>query len=63
MQVQNMTPAHAIASRGQKPARRGQRKLHLPLALTNKPAGQPIFERAQSLSRHELRRIVAGMLG
>lgn len=60
MHVQTMTPT--ANARGHQPARRSRRMLHLPLALTNKP-DQPLFERPQGLSAHELRRIVAGMLG
>ena len=60
MHVQTLSSP--TASRGNQPARRKGRKLHLPLALTNKPA-HPLFDRAQGLSQHELRHIVAGMLG
>ncbi|MBA3676600.1 MAG: hypothetical protein H0W74_04260 [Sphingosinicella sp.] len=61
MQVQTNNPTKI--SRGHEPARRNRRKLHLPLALANKPLGHPLVERAHSLSGHELRLIVAGMLG
>ena len=60
MHVQTNAPANV--SRGFRPARRKGRKLHLPLALTNRP-NQGSFERALVLSQDELRGIVAGMLG